>query len=142
MFDLGLVQIGIAEAILLALVKATMEASVGDNWAAVAEAIRARVADLGITQKDLVSRSGVSESTIRQLQNNYGPRKRNRHTLEDLSKGLGWPAYYLGRVLDDTPPSAPTETSGSVQAEIADLRSQMTDLANRVEALEHDLRSR
>lgn len=114
----------------------------GDNWAAVAEAIRVRVADLGITQKELVTRSGVSESTIRQLQNNYGPRKRNRHTLEDLSRGLGWPDYYLGRLLDDTLTSAPTETSGSVQAEIADLRSQMIDLARRVEALEHDLRSR
>jgi transcriptional regulator with XRE-family HTH domain len=126
----------------LALVKATVEVSVGDNWAAVAEAIRVRVADLGITQKELVTRSGVSESTIRQLQNNYGPRKRNRHTLEDLSRGLGWPDYYLGRLLDDTPTSAPTETSGSVQAEIADLRGQMVDLARRVEALEHDLRSR
>jgi transcriptional regulator with XRE-family HTH domain len=119
-----------------------MEVSVGDNWAAVAEAIRTRVADLGITQKELVTRSGVSESTIRQLQNNYGPRKRNRHTLEDLSRGLGWPDYYLGRLLDDTPTSAPTETSDSVQAEIADLRGQVVDLAKRVEALEHDLRSR
>ena len=127
---------------MLALVTATVEASVGDNWAAVAEAIRTRIADLGITQKELVTRSGVSESTIRQLQNNYGPRKRSRHTLEDLSKGLDWPAHYLGRVLDESKAGVPASADHSLQAEVADLRSQVIDLANRVAALEHGTASR
>jgi transcriptional regulator with XRE-family HTH domain len=129
-------------ALLLALVTVTVEASVGDNWAAVAEAIRGRIADLGITQKELVTRSGVSESTIRQLQNNYGPRKRSRHTLEDLSRGLEWPAHYLARVLGESTASAPPSTGDSLQAEVAELRSRVIDLANRVEALEHGTRSR
>jgi transcriptional regulator with XRE-family HTH domain len=97
--------------------------------------------DLAITQKELVARSGVSESTIRQLQNNYGPRRRNRHTLEDLSKGLQWPADHLGRILDETKPGAQADVTDSSQAAIAELRSQVADLASRVEALEHGQRS-
>jgi transcriptional regulator with XRE-family HTH domain len=120
----------------LALAKATVEASVSDNWAAVAEAIRQRVADLGVTQKDLAARSGVSESTIRQLMNNYGPRRRAWHTLEDVSKGLQWPAHYLARLLDETTAGSPPDVGGSLHAELVALRSQVNDLADRVEALE------
>lgn len=122
---------------------ATLEASVGDNWDAVAEAIRTRVAELGIPQKELAARSGVSESTIRQLSKNYGPRKRARHTLEDVSLGLQWPAHYLSRILDEaTTASTPPETGDSWQVEAAELRSLVIDLANRVAALEHGMRSR
>lgn len=117
-------------------VTATVEAGVGDNWAAVAETIRARLAELGMTQKELVARSGVSESTVRQLQNNYGPRRRNRHTLEDISKGLRLPADYLTRVLDETAPGGEHGPSDSWQAEVAELRERIDDLTSRVAALE------
>jgi transcriptional regulator with XRE-family HTH domain len=126
----------------LALVNATVEAAVGDNWAAVAEAIRNRVAELDVTQKDLAARSGVSESTIRQLMNNYGPRRRARHTLEDISKGLQWPAHYLSRVLDATTESSALDAGGAWHAELAALRSQVTELADRVAALEHGRQNR
>lgn len=126
-------------AILLALVKATVEASVGGDWEAVAAAISTRLDDLGMTQKDLAARSGVSVSTIRQLQNNYGPRRRNRHTLEDLSKGLQWSAQHLERILDEATGS-PADAGGSLQAEVAELRGLVSELADRVQALEHDRR--
>jgi hypothetical protein len=104
-----------------------------DNWTAVAVAIRARVDELAVTQKDLATKSGVSESTIRQLMNNYGPRRRARHTLEDISRGLQWPANHLARVLDeDQAGAAPDER----QAEVAELRDQLAALADRVAALE------
>jgi transcriptional regulator with XRE-family HTH domain len=119
-------------------VTAIVEAGVGDNWAAVAEAIRTRLVELSMTQKDLVARSGVSESTIRQLQNNYGPRRRNRHTLVDVSKGLRWPADYLARVLDETMPGAESAASESWQAEVAALRERIDDLTSRVDTLERD----
>jgi transcriptional regulator with XRE-family HTH domain len=125
-------------ALVLAPVTATVEAAVGDNWAAVAEAIRNRIAELGITQKELVAQSGVSESTIRQLQNNYGPRRRNRHTLEDISKGLRWPGDHLSRVLDEAGTGSPSETADSLPAEVAELRRRVADLTSRVETLERD----
>jgi transcriptional regulator with XRE-family HTH domain len=115
---------------------ATLEASVTDNWDAVAEAVRGRANELGLTQKDLAARSGVSESTIRSIMKNYRPRKRGRHTLEDLSKGLQWPAHYLARLLDESTVGNPPDV-GSLQAEVASLRDLVADLASRVEALEH-----
>lgn len=109
-----------------------------DNWAAVATAIRARVAELAVTQKDLAARSGVSESTIRQLMNNYGPRRRARHTLEDVSRGLQWPADHLTRVLDNNQGDpVPDER----QAEVAELRHQLAELNDRVTALERNWRA-
>jgi transcriptional regulator with XRE-family HTH domain len=110
---------------------------VGDNWDAVADAIQNRIAELGITQRELVARSGVSESTIRQIQKNYGPRRRNRHTLEDLSRGLQWPGDYLGRILNETKANTHPDVRDPLWTEVAELRDQLADLASRVEALEH-----
>lgn len=111
-----------------------------DNWDAVSDALRNRVAELGITQKELSARSGVSESTIRQLQNNYGPRRRNRRTLEDLSRGLSWPDDHLGNVLD----GAATESAGSatatLRALVEEMRDDIAELRKRVEALERGTR--
>lgn len=112
-----------------------------DNWDAVSEAVRSRIAELGITQKELAAQSGVSESTIRQLQNNYGPRRRNRRTLEDLSRSLRWPGDHLARILDGVAAHTRPEISDSLLAEVAELRSRVADLTSRVEALEHGGRS-
>ncbi|TCO47986.1 helix-turn-helix domain-containing protein [Actinocrispum wychmicini] len=111
------------------------------DWAAVADAIRSRMAELGITQQELVERSGVSVSTIRQLQNNYGPRRRARHTLEDVSKGLQWPAGHLEYVLDGRAAGATEAATPGWQAEAAELRTLIADLAERVETLERKKRS-
>lgn len=103
-----------------------------EGWAAVADAMAARVAELDITQAELAKRSGVSESTIRALLKNYQPRRRARHTLEDISRGLGWPAHHLDDVLGN-PDKA---TAPDWQAEAAELRRMVVDLANRVAELE------
>lgn len=114
-----------------------------DNWDAVARAIRDRMAELDMTQKELVRRSGVSESTIRQVSRNYGPRRRSRHTLEDISKGLQWPGDHLARLLgtSDATPGVDdimrAELAG-LRAEIVELREHLATLAGRVEKLEHD----
>jgi transcriptional regulator with XRE-family HTH domain len=113
----------------------------GDNWAAVAAAIRARVAELDMTQKDLAVRSGVSESTVRQLMNNYGPRRRARHTLEDVSTGLQWPAAHLARVLDDEKPIPTQDEGSSLRAEVTELRNQISELADRMATLERSWRT-
>jgi transcriptional regulator with XRE-family HTH domain len=128
------------QTVLSPVVTATVEAAVHDNWAAVAEAIRSRVTELGITQAQLAARSGVSESTIRQLMKNYGPRRRNRHTLEDTSKGLDWPADYLSRILDGGDAGRLSGSGDPMRAEIDELRSRVADLTSRMEALEHGQR--
>ncbi|ONI72705.1 hypothetical protein ALI144C_42585 [Actinosynnema sp. ALI-1.44] len=111
------------------------------DWSAVADAIRARMAELGTTQRELADRSGVSVATLRQLQNNYGPRRRARHTLEDVSKGLQWPAGHLAYVLDGAAGASEGAEPGW-QTEVAELRSLIADLAERVDALERKNRSR
>lgn len=132
---LGTSSRGACAAVLLALVIAIVEAAVGDDWAAVAEAIRSRLAELGITQKQLVARSGVSESTIRQLMNNYGPRQRNRHTLEDISKGLNQSADYLNRILHGVAADRQPDLVDDLRADVAELRVQVANLADRVDTL-------
>jgi transcriptional regulator with XRE-family HTH domain len=111
------------------------------DWAAVSDAIRNRMAELDITQRELAERSGVSVATVRQLQNNYGPRRRARHTLEDISKGLQWPAGHLEYVLDGEAPSSPQDSPTGWQAEAAELRSLIANLAERLETLERKKRS-
>ncbi|HEX5115109.1 MAG TPA: helix-turn-helix transcriptional regulator [Pseudonocardiaceae bacterium] len=115
-----------------------------DDWDAVAKAVRDRMAELDMTQKELVRRSRVSESTIRQVSRNYGPRKRSRHTLEDISKGLQWPSDHLTRILDGGGTRFGPDVDHKVQAEIAELHAAVADireslavLASRVEKLEH-----
>ena len=125
-------------AILLSLVAESAEVLVSDGWAAVADAMAARVAELGITQKELVARSGVSESTVRALLKNYRPRRRQRHTLEDISTALGWPARYLDDVLGNADQAADPDP---LRAEVVELRSQVADLIERVAALERGERA-
>jgi transcriptional regulator with XRE-family HTH domain len=119
--------------ILLSLVSESAEVLVSDGWAAVADAIAARVAELGITQKELAGRSGVSESTVRALLKNYRPRRRARHTLEDISTALGWPARHLDDLLGSAGQAADPDP---LRAEVAELRSQVADLIERVVELE------
>ena len=60
------------------------------NWAAVARAVSERMDELGMSQMDLVRRSGVSDATIRRLtrgDDRYGFR---RTSLAAVSKALGW----------------------------------------------------
>lgn len=114
----------------------------GGDWSAVANAIRSRMAELGITQRELADSSGVSVATLRQLQNNYGPRRRARHTLEDVSKGLKWPAGHLEHVLGDSAADTSEDAEVGWQAEAAELRRLVADLAERVEKLERENRSR
>lgn len=113
-----------------------------DNWDAVSDAIRERITELGITQKELAAQSGISESTIRQLQNNYGPRRRNRRTLEDLSRSLRWPGDHLSRILDSAAADTEPDAADLLRAEVAELRDQVANLAERVVALEHRRPSR
>ncbi len=107
----------------------------GQGWDAVAAAINTRLEELGMTQVELSARSGVSVATLRQLQRNDQPRRRNPRTLAAVSEGLRWPKQHLARVLDgdnaDVEPANLAEEVRLIRAELGDLRS-------RIEAVERD----
>lgn len=103
------------------------------DWGAVASAINTRMAQLEMTQRDLSERSGVSAATLRQLQNNYGPRRRSPRLLAAVSEGLRWPTDHLAQVLEGT---AEDEPEGDLRAELREMRQELQELRRRVEALE------
>jgi transcriptional regulator with XRE-family HTH domain len=118
---------------------------VGEDWTAVAREVNSRAAALGLRQKDLAERSGVSLAIIREIQQNKTQRRRNRRTLEALSVALQWHPQHLEAVLsgikppdaepDSAPPSDPVAAAlESVVREIRGLRAQIGTLTRRVEA--------
>ncbi len=116
----------------------------GEDWAAVAREVNSRAATLGLRQKDLAERSGVSLAIIREIQQNKTQRRRNPRTLEALSVALQWHPQHLGAVLAGIkPPDADPESAApadpiaaaleSVIREIRGLRAQIGTLTRRVE---------
>ncbi|ASU77283.1 XRE family transcriptional regulator [Actinopolyspora erythraea] len=108
-----------------------------DDWAAVAEAISNRLRELGLTQLEVAARSKVSPATIRELQYNKMPRRRNPRTLEALSEALDWPPDYLGNVLSGAAarPHA-DEANDPVLRKLDDVLDQLEQLRSRVDAVE------
>jgi transcriptional regulator with XRE-family HTH domain len=72
---------------------------VTEDWAAVATAINQRMAELGLSQRELIARSHVSKAIVREIQHNTIERRRSDRTLEALSLALDWNAGYLAAVL-------------------------------------------
>lgn len=106
----------------------------GKDWEAVAAAINARLSELEMTQRELADKSGVSTATIRQLQNNYGPRRRSTRLLAALSETLRWPSGHLAAVLEGSAEDSPDVRS--LRADVDDLRREVDDLRGRVASLE------
>lgn len=99
------------------------------DWAAVANAVKQRMAELGLRQGAVIKRSGLTKQTVGEIENNSKERNRNRRTLEALSKALEWHPDYLAAVLEGrTPPEV-----GTPYAKRAD------DLPARFDVLEHRL---
>lgn len=102
------------------------------EWASVAKAVNDRMREGGITQRELAEKSGISVATLRKIQH-AEPQARNRSTLASISRALGFGDDYLWRIAME----APTEINGTVDASaIDDLRSDLAELRERVEALE------
>ena len=95
------------------------------DWAAVADAMKARLADLDMTQADLVQRSRLAPMTIRELLYNSAQRRRSDQTLAALSQALGWPPGYLQAVAEGRSPDDP-DADDPVLAELATLKHAVT----------------
>lgn len=108
------------------------------DWEAVGAAIRARLAELDMTQADLAARAGVALMTVRELQHNLQPRRRSPRTLSAVSEALGWPGDQLSRILDGA--SAPdAEADDPVLAELDAVRSDLVSVVQRLDAIERRL---
>jgi DNA-binding Xre family transcriptional regulator len=70
----------------------------GEDWPAVAAALNERMATRRVGQQELATLSGVSVSTLRQVQHGAGRRVQNK-TLAAISRALDWPEGYLTDVL-------------------------------------------
>lgn len=100
-----------------------------DRWSEVADVVNRRMTERGITQRELAERSGVSTATLRKIQSGAS-QTRTRSTLTNVSRALGLADDYLWRVArGDT-------TSPAADADLSTVRSELADLARRVEALE------
>jgi transcriptional regulator with XRE-family HTH domain len=101
-------------------------------WADVAKVVNDRMSERGVTQQELAERSGVSTATLRKIQGG-GEQKRTRSTLASISRALGLGEDHLWRVSRGETPDGPPG------GELLALRTEVAELARRVEALESQM---
>lgn len=101
-----------------------------EDWAAVARAINQRMTELGLSQRELITRSQVSKATVREIQHNTAQRRRSDRTLEALSLALDLHAGHLAAVL-----------AGRRPPEIGEPTTRGDDdIPGRLAVIEHQLR--
>jgi len=116
----------------------------GEDWDGVAAALNERMAALRVGQQELAGRSGVSVSTLRQLQHGASRRVQNK-TLAAIATALDWPPDHLTAVLlrgrtTVTQPLADGDPIGEVVEGLARVEAQLIDLGQRLAAVEDLLR--
>ncbi len=108
------------------------------DWAAVAEAMKSRLAELDMTQAELIQRSHLAPMTIRELLYNTAQRRRSDQTLAAVSEALGWPPGYLRAVAEGLNPGNP-DAGDPLLAELAALKEAVAAISSRVDAIEQQL---
>jgi transcriptional regulator with XRE-family HTH domain len=114
------------------------EGRMARDWGAVAEALKARLAELDMTQAELVHRSGLAPMTIREVLFNKAERRRSPQTLAALSEALGWPSGYLQAVSEGRDPGNP-DADDPVMAELAAMKDAVSAINARLDAIEQQL---
>ena len=108
------------------------------DWDAVAAAIKARLVEIDMTQADLAARAGVALMTVRELQHNLQPRRRNPRTLAAVSEALGWPGDQLARILDGQS-AVDVDQDDPVLAELDAVKANLNAIVQRLDAIERRL---
>ncbi|WP_216213782.1 transcriptional regulator [Amycolatopsis aidingensis] len=101
-----------------------------EDWAAVASAINQRMAQLGVSQREVIMRSQLSKAVVREIQHNVVQRRRSDRTLEALSVALDWHPGHLAAVLAQRRP--PEVGEPVVRPD--------DDVPGRLAVIEHQLR--
>ena len=104
------------------------------HWADVADAVNDRMAAQGLSQRELAERSGVSPATLRKIQHG-DEQARNRSTLANISRALGWPEDHLWRVSSDglDAASPPDDDPANLRRELAELQRRVGAIESRLE---------
>jgi len=104
------------------------------HWADVSKAVNARMAARGLSQRELAERSGVSPATLRKIQHG-DEQARNRSTLANISRALGWPEDHLWRVSSDGLDAArlPDDDPASLRRELDELQRRVVAIESRLE---------
>lgn len=114
-----------------------------EDWAAVGRAISERLTELGLKQRELATRSGVSQAIVREIQRNTVQRRRGDRTLEALSVALDWHPQHLLAVLHNRKPPAvgqPRENmTDPVTARLAAIEDRIADLVEQLAELRADV---
>jgi transcriptional regulator with XRE-family HTH domain len=123
----------------------TTEEYVPENWPAVAKAINERMTELGLQQKELASKSGVSLAIVREVQHNVVERRRSARTLEALAVALQWHPQHLLALMHDRKPPAPGEPREDmrdpVTARLAIIEDRLTEITEQLAALRAEVAS-
>lgn len=109
----------------------------------------ARLAELGMRQRDLATRAHVSQAIVRELQHNTAQRRRSARTLEALSVALGWHPRHLHAVLsgqrppdvDAAAPLGPDAIAGrlaAIEERLFAIEDRLTDVQNRIGRVDPD----
>ena len=116
-----------------------------EDWAAVAKAINERVHELGMKQRVLAERSGVSQAIVRELQYNTVERRRGNRTLEALSVTLGWHPQHLTAVLRGRKPPAPGDPlyigTDPVADRLSAIENRLDEITGRLDEMNNNLAS-
>ena len=108
----------------------------GEDWAAVAAVVNERMAARRVGQQELAHLSGVSVSTLRQVQHGAGRRVQNK-TLGAISRALGWPDDHLATVLlSQREPASEVTPAADAAAVLRRIESGVDEIRERLTALE------
>jgi hypothetical protein len=92
------------------------------------------MAELALSQRELIERSHVSKAIVGELQNNSVQRRRSGRTLEALSLALGWHPDHLAAVLNQRRPPAVGEpaprSDEDVPGRLAAIEHRLTEIAD------------
>lgn len=114
-----------------------------EDWTAVAQAMTARLSELGMRQRDLAERAHVSQAIVRELQHNTTQRRRSARTLEALSVTLGWHPRHLHALLArQVPPHASDPVpmpSDAVAGRLAAIETHLRSIEDRLIKVQEQL---
>lgn len=110
-----------------------------EDWAAVARAIDERMAELGLTQRELIDRSQVSKATVMEIRRNSAERKRSTRTLEALSTALDWhPQHLISLLRDRRIPEfgePASRSDGDIQGRLTVIEYRLDQIATQLAAV-------
>ena len=116
-----------------------------EAWKAVADAVNVRMSELGLTQRQVSDRSGVSVATLREIQHATN-RRRSVRTLAAISRALDWQEDHLTGVLRGArAPAVPSRETADVLALVLErldaIQRELERLAKAVDRLAKERRS-